>query len=169
MDQRRREWLTGQYRDGYRVIVESIEGATDEEMAAREAPGEWCPREVIHHLADSEMASALRLRRLIAEDQPEIVGYDQDEYASRLYYDRPFEPSLEAFRFARESTAAILDCLSDEEWARQGTHTESGRYGVTDWLEIYAVHAHEHADQILRARATVAALDPQTVPKSSAE
>jgi hypothetical protein len=169
VDRQRREQLVWQYRDGYRVIVEAIADATPEEMGAREAPGEWCPREVIHHLADSEMTSATRLRRLIAEDESEIAGYDQDEYARRLYYDRPIEPSLQAFRYARESTATILDCLSEAEWARQGTHTENGRYGVTDWLEIYAVHAHEHADQIRRARATVAASAPDAVPTVSAE
>jgi hypothetical protein len=42
--------------------------------------------------------------------------------------------------------------LSEEEWGRVGTHTESGPYGVEDWLRIYAAHCHDHADQILRAR-----------------
>jgi hypothetical protein len=31
-------------------------------------------------------------------------------------------------------------------------HTETGGYSVDDWLEIYAAHAHIHADQIRRAR-----------------
>jgi hypothetical protein len=42
--------------------------------------------------------------------------------------------------------------MSDAEWAREGTHTEHGRYGVTRWLEIYAAHAHQHAVQIQIAR-----------------
>ena len=152
MDSNRRNDLIAQYRDGYRVITDSINGASNAEMDAREGPGEWSPREVIHHLADSEMASALRLRRLMAEENPEIVGYDQDAYARILYYDRPIEPSLQAFRYARESTAQLLERMTDVEWSRSGTHSESGSYSVQDWLEIYAVHAHEHADQIRRAR-----------------
>jgi hypothetical protein len=155
MDRALRDQLVRQYRDGYRVISDALEGATDEEMAAREGPGEWSPTDVVHHLADSEMASALRLRRLIAEDSPHIEGYDQKTYAQRLYYDRSIEPSLAAFKGARESTASILDRLTDDEWNRSGTHSESGAYSVSGWLEIYAVHAHEHADQIRRARATV--------------
>ena len=150
-DDRRTE-LIAQYRDGYRVIVEALEGASADEMDAREAPGEWSPREIVHHLADSEMTSAIRLRKLIAEDRAEITGYDQDEFSKRLYYDRPIDPSLAAFNAARLTTADILERLTRDEWAREGTHPEHGSYSVDDWLQIYAVHAHEHADQIRRAR-----------------
>jgi hypothetical protein len=106
----------------------------------------------VHHLADSEMTSAIRLRLLIAIDDPKIFGYDQDEFARRLYYDRPIEASVEAFKSARRTTAEILDRLTEEQWRREGTHSEHGRYGVTRWLEIYAAHAHQHADQIRIAR-----------------
>ena len=155
MDDNGRGELIKQYRDGYRAITESLEGITNTEMDAREGAGEWSPREVIHHLADSEMTSAIRLRRLLTEENPEIVGYDQEAYARILYYDRPIEPSLEAFRYARESTAQLLERMTGVEWERAGTHSESGSYTIEGWLEIYAVHAHEHADQIRRARATV--------------
>jgi DinB superfamily len=154
MDQATRWALVERYRLGYDAIAEALRDITEAELDAREAPGEWSPREVIHHLADSEMTSAIRLRRLIVEENPEITGYDQEAFARRLFYDRPLEPSLAAFRAARESTAAILDRLIEEDWARQGTHSESGTYSVSDWLEIYAVHAHDHADQIRRARAS---------------
>jgi hypothetical protein len=155
MNSDERRELIRKYADGYRVIIEALDGASAAEMEAREAPDEWSPREIVHHLADSEMTSAIRLRRLIAEDDPEITGYDQDEFARRLYYDRPIDPSLAVFNAARMSTVDILERLTEEEWARAGRHTESGRYSVADWLQIYAVHAHEHAEQILRARATV--------------
>ena len=164
MDVVTRRRLVEQYRDGYQVVVEALAGISEAELDVREAPGEWSPREVVHHLADSEMTSAIRLRRLIVEDQPLIVGYDQEEFARRLYYDRPIEASLAAFRAARETTAQILDRLSEAEWARAGTHSESGRYTVLDWLQIYAVHAHDHADQIRRARA--AATGPAAATRS---
>ena len=154
MDGMTRARLVEQYKAGYGVVVEALADITEAELDAREEPGEWSPREVVHHLADSEMTSAIRLRRLIVEDRPLIVGYDQEEFARRLYYDRPIEASLAAFRAARDTTAQLLDRLSEAEWAREGTHSESGRYTVLDWLQIYAVHAHDHADQIRRARAT---------------
>ena len=153
MEQDARAELVEQYKQGTRVFTQSLDGITDTELDARSGPREWTPREVIHHMADSEMTSAIRLRRLIAEDAPTIQGYDQEEYAQRLFYgDRPIEGSLEAVAAARRTTGDILDRLTEEQWARSGTHTESGPYGVEAWLEIYAAHAHDHADQIRRAR-----------------
>src|SRR5262245_33121261 len=148
MERDARITLVNQYKDGYRVVAEALTGATDEELDAHPAPGKWSAREIVHHLADSEMTSAVRLRLLLATDKPGILGYDQDEFARRLYYDRPIEASLDAFKAARRTTAEILERMSEQEWQREGTHTEVGRYTVEKWLEIYAVHAHDHATQI---------------------
>jgi hypothetical protein len=155
MEAAARKELVNKYKDGYRAVVEALERISDRELDARTAPGKWSAREIVHHLADSEMTSAIRLRRLIAEERPVISGYDEEEFARRLHYDRPIESSLEAIHAARSSTADLLDRLTEAEWGREGTHTESGRYTVENWLEIYARHAHNHAEQIRRARASV--------------
>jgi hypothetical protein len=152
MDQKEREALIAQYRDGYAAIAEVLLKITPEELDARPGPGRWSPREIIHHLADSEMTAAIRLRRLLAEDRPQIIAYDQDEFARRLYYDRPHETSLELFRYVRTSTAEILERMGPQDWLREGTHSEVGRYSVEIWLRIYAEHAHKHARQIRAAR-----------------
>jgi hypothetical protein len=152
MDAERRAGLVARYEAGPEVLRAAVAGLTEAELDRQPADGGWTPREVVHHVADSEMTSAIRLRRLIAEDDPLIVGYDGDEFARRLHYaDRPIEPALAAVEGARATTVQILRGLSDAEWARTGTHTESGPYGVERWLEIYAVHCDEHADQIRRA------------------
>ena len=65
---------------------------------------------------------------------------------------QPTEKQLAAFKAARETTAELLDRLSESDWKREGTHTEHGRYGMDTWLGIYSVHAHDHAGQIRRAR-----------------
>jgi len=152
VDASTRRTLIDKYRAGYDTVVDALAGADDASLDRRPGPGTWSAREIVHHLADSEMTSAIRLRRLIAEDNPTIVGYDQETFATRLYYGRPIASSLEAFRWARVSTAEILDRLTEDEWIRAGTHSESGAYSVLRWLEIYAEHAHKHADQIRRAR-----------------
>ena len=153
MDNARRRALIEQYKDGHRVVTEALREVSEAELDARPGPDEWTAREIVHHLADSEMTSAIRVRRLLAEDRPLIGGYDEVEFARRLYYDRPIAASLEAVKAARSTTAEILERLSEAEWTREGTHSESGRYTVETWLEIYAAHAHDHAAQIRRARA----------------
>lgn len=151
-----RDALIAQYKDGFRMVTDALAGATDAELDARPAPGKWTAREIVHHLADSEMNSAIRLRKLLAEEGALIQAYDQDEFARRLHYDRPIASSLAAFGAARACTAELLDRLSPADWTRAGTHSETGAYSVTRWLELYAAHAHDHADQIRRARASVA-------------
>ena len=153
MDAQTRTRLIDQYKDGYRAVAEALAGATDAELDAHPAPGRWSAREIAHHLADSEMTSAIRLRVLLATERPTIAGYDENEFARRLHYDRPIEASLAALEAARRSTAEILDRMGESDWVREGTHTDSGRYTMDTWLEIYAVHAHNHAAQIRRARA----------------
>jgi DinB superfamily len=152
MDRTTRDALVAKYKDGYAQVARALQGATDADLDRRPAAGKWTSREIVHHLADSEMTSAIRLRRLLAEDRPVIGGYDQEEFARKLHYDRPIGASLDAFKAARETTAAILDRMTEEEWIREGTHSESGRYSVLQWLEIYADHAHNHAGQIRVAR-----------------
>jgi DinB superfamily len=98
------------------------------------------------------MTAAVRARLLVAVDRPQIAGFDQDEFARRLHYDRPIEASLEAFKAARRVTAELLEKLSEADWTREGTHSEHGPYTLERWLEIYATHAHKHAEQILVAR-----------------
>lgn len=151
MGDRRRE-LIEKYRRGYDEVAAALEGAADADLDRRPAPGKWSAREIVHHLADSEMTSAIRLRRLIAEEHAVIQGYDQEQFARVLFYDRPIAASMAAFGAARATTAEILDRLTPEQWTRTGTHSESGTYSVDRWLEIYAEHAHEHAMQIRRAR-----------------
>jgi hypothetical protein len=155
MNAAEREALIDQYEDGFRAVSAALEEISEAELAAREAPGEWSPREIVHHLADSEMTSAVRLRLLIAQDAPTLLGYDQEAFVRQLYCDRPIEPSLAAFAAARAATTPILRRLSEEQWRRAGMHSESGSYSVEDWLRIYSGHARDHADQIRRARATV--------------
>src|SRR5688500_18525121 len=152
MDKARRQALIDQYGEGYQAVIEALRDIAEAELDARPAPEEWSPREIVHHLADSEMTSAIRLRRLLAEDRPTIAGYDQEEFARRLYYDRPIDASLAAFEAARRSTVEILRRMTAAERAREGTHSESGRYSAEGWLEIYGVHAHDHAAQIREAR-----------------
>jgi hypothetical protein len=153
MDRPTRAALIARYKDGYGEVAAALDGVSDKELDARPAPGKWSARDIVHHLADSEMTSAIRLRLLVAEDRAAIQSYDQNQFAARLHYDRPIAHSLLAFQAARLSTGELLDVMTDADFAKEGTHPEHGRYSVERWLEIYAEHAHTHADQIRRARA----------------
>lgn len=148
-----RKKLIDQYKDGFDEVAKALEGFPADLLTAHPIAGKWSAAEIVHHLADSETTSGLRLRRLLVEDHPLIVGYDQDAYAARLSYNaREITPSLEAFRSARATAAQLFEFMTDEDWRKEGTHSESGSYSSEDWLKIYAAHAHNHAAQIRRLR-----------------
>jgi hypothetical protein len=156
MDATTRNELIAQYNAGYHQVVQALEGFPAAQLTARPFAGKWTAAEIVHHLADSEMNSALRLRKLLAEAHPVIQGYDQEVWATQLHYQsRPIEPSLAAFRYARESTAQLFEHMSEADWRKLGWHSEAGSYHTERWLEMYAAHAHGHAEQIARLKAAV--------------
>jgi hypothetical protein len=143
--------LLQRYASGTDDPRAALTGVTDADLDRPQPAGEWTARQVVHHLADSESMAFIRLRRLIAEDDPVIPGYDEPEWARRLHYDRPIEASIAVVTAVRAASLQLLESLTPAEWARTGTHTESGTYSVDRWLEIYADHTADHADQIRRA------------------
>jgi len=146
-----REALLDRYDEGAAAVRAALAGATEADLDRPDGDG-WSARAVVHHLADSEMTSAIRLRRLLCEEAPIIAAYDEEEFARRLHYDvRPVEPSLAALEAARRTSSDILRLAGPDDWSRSGTHSDSGHYAVDDWLATYAAHAHDHADQIRRA------------------
>lgn len=146
--------LIEQYRGGMGLIERALERVTDDNLD-RSDEGGWTPRMVIHHLADSETNSYVRLRRLLAEPRGTmILGYDEDRWSHTPalgYATYPIADSLAVLRAVRAASANVLEHMTAEDFEREGVHTQTGRYTVRDWLEIYVRHAHEHAEQILRA------------------
>jgi len=153
VDQPERTALLDRYRTGTADVEAALAGITDEELDR--VPGDprsWTARQVAHHLADSEAMADIRLRRLIAEDDPLIAGYDEPEWARRLHYDRPIASSIAVLGAVRAASLELLERLPLADWSRTGTHSDSGAYGIDTWLGIYSAHAHDHADQIRAAR-----------------
>ena len=123
----------------------------DEAVKWRPAPAKWSAHEVVCHCADSETNGAMRLRYVLAEKDPLIMGYDQDAWARIFdYHARPLEPALSLVEAVRAYTTVLLRALPDESWARAGRHSESGPYSVESWLRIYSDHLEGHARQIER-------------------
>ena len=144
-----REQLIAQYADGPARLRAAFDRIPAEVRQWRPAPGAWSAHEVVVHCGDSETNAAGRIRSLVAEPAPLIVGYDQDAWAVVLdYHALPVEPAFAAVEAVRANTAALLRALPEAAWARVGRHSESGTYSAEDWLRTYAVHLHDHADQI---------------------
>jgi hypothetical protein len=150
MTPERRAELVSSYRLGASALLETLSSLPREYVDRITEPDGWTPRMVAHHVADAELTAGARLRRLIAEENPRLAAYDQDEYSRRLHYDRPMAASVALIAAVTESNAELLERLSGEEWKRSGVHEELGAYTAETWLTIYAGHCQAHAEQVAR-------------------
>ena len=111
----------------------------------------WSPRQVIHHMADSETQSYARLRKLIAEPGSVIQGYDEGKWAENPtlgYQELPIEDSVAVIKAVRKSSYELIKRLSDEQLLNKCMHSESGEYSVKNWLDTYTNHPTDHMNQI---------------------
>jgi uncharacterized damage-inducible protein DinB len=130
------------------------EDLTVEQLARPEAAGKWSIVEILQHLADSELVWGYRLRKVLAEERPELTGFDQDLWAQRLGYAAiSREESLAVFGTLRDSHLRLLSALTDADLDRVGIHSERGEESVRHMIRLYAGHDLVHRNQIARLRA----------------
>jgi uncharacterized damage-inducible protein DinB len=136
------------------ALRRAIEGLTEADMTVPESPEKWSIRQVLRHLADSELVWAWRLRLVLAQDRPMITGYDQDAWSQRLRYgEAPALESLEEFAAVRRGNLRVLDGVEPADLERVGVHAERGEESVAHMMRLYAGHDILHIGQIERIRA----------------
>lgn len=141
------------YSSATDAFVEAVSLITNENIDTADYAG-WTPRQIVHHMADSESQSAARLRRILAEPGTAILGYDENmwsECAALGYRTLPIENSLAVYKAARASSLEILQGLSNENLSNYAIHSERGRYTLEDWINTYSSHPIDHANQLREA------------------
>ncbi|MGQ0734868.1 MAG: DinB family protein [Acidobacteriota bacterium] len=133
-----------------------VAGLSRQAASQAESPGKWSVRQVLRHLADSELVWGYRLRLVLAHDRPALAGYDQDLWADRLGYDEAeMNDSLEVFAVLRRANLGLLKDASPEDLARVGVHAERGEESVAHMVRLYAGHDLLHIAQLERIRGAV--------------
>jgi hypothetical protein len=120
-------------------------------LRTRPFEGKWTPNEVIGHLTDSEWVYGYRLRLILCEDDPTILGTNQDFWVAALRHNErePLE-LVEIFRTLRQLNLAEWRRTSPEDLKRTGQHNERGLESLGVMLRLLAGHDLSHLDQITR-------------------
>jgi len=146
----RKTWLQ-RYQAGSTLLRRAWEAVPAEVRKWRPAEGSWSAHEVVIHCADSETYAATRIRLLLAEAEPLIVGYDENGWARRFdYHGADPELSLRLIDLVHAHTLEMLERMPEEAWGRVGQHTQCGPYSTDSWLKSYGEHLEIHAAQIRR-------------------
>lgn len=137
--------LIDQYAAGGPLLAAAIQGLGPADFAAVPVPGAWTIAQIVLHLMDSDLIASDRMKRIIAEDNPTLIGYNESAFAARLHYELQ-DPFLAAdiFRRNRELTSVILRHLPDSAFARMGTHNERGKITLADMVAMYVQHVEHH-------------------------
>ena len=144
------------YESGPDKLRTACSGIPEQMLNRRIGPGEWSIMENAVHLLDSDLASTHRMRRIVAEDCPLLVAYDENAFIDRLPSDRAdLAEVLALFEANRRFTARWLRSLPREAFARVGVHTQRGKVTLIQIVEIYAHHVDHHLDFVSRKLANL--------------
>ena len=145
------EQLATEYEEATNIFLKAFEQLSPADLDKPKQDG-WNPRQVIHHLADSESQSCARLRRLVAEPGSVIQNFDENIYAQNTtlgYSELPIDTALALFKAARAASFELIKRLTPAQLSNSGQHSELGKYSISDWLTGYTNHANDHAKQLL--------------------
>lgn len=135
-------------------LVSLIRGLTARQWAKRPAPGKWSIREIISHLADTEMVMCCRARWIAFEEHPTLVPFDQEKWAAgRAREEETLAETLARFRLLRRSQISLFRRASPRDLRRTGFHPERGIVTLRVQLETLAGHDLNHLEQIRRLAA----------------
>jgi uncharacterized damage-inducible protein DinB len=133
-------------------IAEAVEGLTEGQLEKPYRPGGWTVRQTVHHIADSHMNSLCRFKLALTEDGPAIRPYFEDRWAELADSRLPVEVSLSLINALHARWSALLNAMSDADFARTLQHPESGEWTIEEMLALYAWHSLHHTAHITRLR-----------------
>jgi hypothetical protein len=145
--------LLERYRRGPELLAVVLTGVFGEEEDFAPAPGKWGIRQIVAHLADTELVFAGRFRQVIAEAAPPLLAFDQEKWAQNLdYARRKPKQSLETLRRLRAENHELLKEMPASVFERMGNHSTDGPITLHQLLERLTDHTEKHARQMQAIR-----------------
>lgn len=145
--------LIERYQAGGALLAYAAAGLTPEQEQARPGPGAWSIAELVVHLVDSDLVASDRMKRVIAEDHPTLMAYDENAWIARLGAQvMPVEEAVNLFAANRHWMTRILRRCTPEDFARDGMHSEDGRKTLADLVVGYANHLDHHLKYLYAKR-----------------
>jgi uncharacterized damage-inducible protein DinB len=144
------------YLAGPALLRAAVAGMTRDQLLARPVPGKWSTLEVVCHIADFEPVYVDRMKRVIALDNPPLLGADESLFARHLaYHDRDLEEELRTVEVLRAAMARLLRSVPPAAFDRTGVHSERGPMSVTELLATITGHITHHVKFIDEKRAAL--------------
>ncbi len=145
--------LIEQYIADADIPRQAIVGLTSAELNAHPVPDTWSIQQIIFHLLDSDLIASDRMKRIIAEDRPTLIGYNETLFGEKLFYDQlDIGLACDIFAKNRQLTYEILRRLPDAAFERIGCHNEVGDKSLAKFVQTYVDHLRHHLTFIEQKR-----------------
>jgi uncharacterized damage-inducible protein DinB len=155
--------LIDAYVSSLPALRRAVADLSPQQLQARPVPGKWSTLEVVCHLVDSEQAWCHRMKRVIAEDRPLLIGYDESRFTAALdYHQNNLEEELTLLERMRRQMARILRALPEAAWSRTCVHNERGLMTLAEMVQSEAEHVPHHLKHILEKRQAMGLTNPVT-------
>jgi len=152
--------LVTEYERGGEKLKKAVAGLEKKDLLWVPAPdaglGKWSIQQIIIHLLDADVIWASRMKSIIAEDHPTMLGFDEGKFAGTLCYnDQDADLAIRLFDLNRRQFCKVLRKLPDSALARTGQHSERGSITLGQSLQGMVEHVDHHLDFIRRKRAAL--------------
>lgn len=142
--------LIAKYAAGIDMMHGATAGLDAAQLDAYPVPGTWSIRQIVLHITDTELVDVDRMRRTIAEENPLLMGFNENCFIARLHNDRrDVALACDAYRTLRRSMTELLRLLSPDDFRRTAVHSERGKLTLAD-LVTHAIDHVEHHLKFLR-------------------
>ncbi len=145
---RSRHWCIDQLRTAASLYSAAVKDFSQAQINKPYREGGWTVRQVIHHVADSHMNSYVRFKLALTEIEPVIKPYDEAAWAELADSAGPVDTSLLLIDSLHTRWVALLESMSEEQWARTYRHPERGLMSLEQTALLYAWHTLHHLAHI---------------------
>ena len=152
--------LIATFSAGGEQLSLAIRGLTRDDLLAVPAPdanvGKWSIQQVVIHCMDSDLIAVDRIKRMVAEENPSLIGYDENKFVQNLFYDeQDAEIAVQLVDLNRKQFARVLRKLPDAALQRKGTHNERGVQTAGKYIQFTIEHLDHHLKFIHAKRANM--------------
>ncbi|MFD1030247.1 YfiT family bacillithiol transferase [Metaplanococcus flavidus] len=129
-------------------LRENVDSLSDEQLGKKYREGSWTVRQLVHHIADSQLNMYQRLKLALTDDNPTVPGFDQEEWAALPDNELPVESSIRILEGLNERIVILGQRLAEEQLDRVFTHETNGEISVATKLAKLCWHEEHHLAHI---------------------
>jgi uncharacterized damage-inducible protein DinB len=141
------EWL--KETETYTIrLRETVDSLSDEELSRTYRDGSWTVRQLVHHIADSQLNMYQRLKLALTDENPTVPAFDEEKWAIQPDTNLPVESSIKMLEGINERIVSLGYSLTEEQLDRAFTHQENGKITVATKVAKLAWHEEHHLAHI---------------------